>query len=607
MQTPLPGGEPPSDPLDDDPTLVWTADAPTDEELCGLAPDPDTDPPDGPDAWLADLAGPVRDELPDTLRRPPRPTVFAAGFLPRDLRGDSGTGSGFGAGEPLDRLEPGAALSGFAGDAWERGLGRLTDDGLIGLLTGWRRLVSWATAGELAAVTELTERRRGEAAAGSDSAGSDSAVFTHLPDELATALTLTHRSANTLLSLACGAARLPRTRAALATGQIDPARATVIVDELSALDDAQAAAIEAAIIGAAPAQTTGQLRAAVRRAVLAVDPAAAERRRRQAQREARIEVWTETSGTAALAGRDLPPADVLAADKRIDALARQLKADGAPGPLDLLRAQVYTALLLGQPIGSLRPGGGGNAGASSRRIPGAKFRPEAARGPGLTGTAGWGYSALAGSVNLTMPLATWLGGAGAPGEVAGFGPVDGETCRALGAALAADRSGSRPGGAAGSRPGGAADRTGNRWCLTLTDAAGRPVAHGCARRPPTGAGWALTVKLTALSPGSCPPHEPGSARYHPSRRLRHLVETRHRTCSFRGCRRAAARCDLDHTIPHHLGGATCRCNLAPLCRRHHQAKQAEGWRLDQPEPGILVWTLPHGRRYRVEPPAYPVP
>jgi hypothetical protein len=84
-----------------------------------------------------------------------------------------------------------------------------------------------------------------------------------------------------------------------------------------------------------------------------------------------------------------------------------------------------------------------------------------------------------------------------------------------------------------------------------------------------------------------------------------LIEVRHRTCSFRGCRRAAERCDLDHTIPHHLGGATCRCNLAPLCRRHHQAKQAQGWRLDQPQPGVLLWTLPHGRRYQVEPDLYP--
>ena len=350
MPTPLSGGEPPAEPPDGFPEPPWAGDPPTDEELCGLVPDPDTDPPGGEEVWLADLAGPVREEWLDARQPSARPTVFPAGFLPRGERGSSGISSGFGSGEPLDTLEPGPVLSGFSATAWERGLGQLTDDELIGVLIAWRRLTSWATAGELAAVTELTERRRGQAAAGG---GGD--LVTYLPDELAVALTLTKRSANTALNFACGLARLPRTRAALASGQIDPPRAWVIVDEVCALDDAQAAAAEEAVIGQAPAQTTGQLRAAVRRAVLAIDPAAADRPRTKAQREARVEVWTETSGTAALAGRDLPPADVLAADKRVDALARRLRADGAPGPLDLLRAQVYTALLLGRPIESLLP------------------------------------------------------------------------------------------------------------------------------------------------------------------------------------------------------------------------------------------------------------
>jgi hypothetical protein len=46
-------------------------------------------------------------------------------------------------------------------------------------------------------------------------------------------------------------------------------------------------------------------------------------------------------------------------------------------------------------------------------------------------------------------------------------------------------------------------------------------------------------------------------------------------------------------------------NVWPLCRRHHRAKQAQGWRLEQPEPGVMVWMLPYGRSYRVQPPAYP--
>jgi hypothetical protein len=88
--------------------------------------------------------------------------------------------------------------------------------------------------------------------------------------------------------------------------------------------------------------------------------------------------------------------------------------------------------------------------------------------------------------------------------------------------------------------------------------------------------------------------------------LHHVVKTRQRTCSFPGCRRAARRCHDDHTLPHDQGGRSCECNLAPLCMRHHQAKQSRGWRLDQPAPGVLVWQLPHGRRYTVTPGLYPI-
>jgi hypothetical protein len=46
-------------------------------------------------------------------------------------------------------------------------------------------------------------------------------------------------------------------------------------------------------------------------------------------------------------------------------------------------------------------------------------------------------------------------------------------------------------------------------------------------------------------------------------------------------------------------------NLAPLCRRHHQAKQTRGWTLEQPQPGVLVWTTPSGRSYTTCPTTYP--
>jgi hypothetical protein len=202
-----------------------------------------------------------------------------------------------------------------------------------------------------------------------------------------------------------------------------------------------------------------------------------------------------------------------------------------------------------------------------------------------------GLAALAGTVNLTMPALTWLGLSDVPGEAGGFGALDAGTCRDLTTALAASPA--------------------TRWCVTLVSPDGRPTAHGCARAGPGPPGngdpaaWLATVKITPIEAGVCE-HRRESAGYQPSSTLRHVIKIRSRRCGFPGCRRPAVGCDDDHTIPYDKGGRTCECNLHPLCRRHHQAKQAPGWRLDQPEPGTLIWTLPSGRRYTVTPEPYPV-
>jgi hypothetical protein len=91
--------------------------------------------------------------------------------------------------------------------------------------------------------------------------------------------------------------------------------------------------------------------------VLAADPAAAIRRRKAAQRDARVEAWAEQAGTAALAGRELSPAGVAVADRNIDATARWLKDHGATGTLASLRAEVFLALLSGRSPAALLPPG----------------------------------------------------------------------------------------------------------------------------------------------------------------------------------------------------------------------------------------------------------
>ena len=68
-------------------------------------------------------------------------------------------------------------------------------------------------------------------------------------------------------------------------------------------------------------------------------------------------------------------------------------------------------------------------------------------------------------------------------------------------------------------------------------------------------------------------------------------------CVFPICTRPARQCDHDHRVPRARGGETCDCNIAPLCRRHHRLKTHGGWRYTLVEPGVWVWSDPHGQQF----------
>ena len=566
---------------------------------------------------------------------------------------DPAAGVPFADGGWADGLAPDPVLATLVDLVQRDGLGKLDDDQLTGVLQAAGRLAAWSAAAKLTAVSALAARRE---AAGRVSG--DWRPFEHADDEIAVALTLTRRSAGRLLDLALELDRLPLTRAALAKGLIDERRAEVIAEELSGLDDAGAAAVEKLIIGAAPRLTTGQLRALARSAVLSADPKAARRRKEKALADARVEMFPETAGTAALAGRDLPPAAVLAADKHLTALAQAMKAAGQPGTLDILRAWAYLHLLSGKPAATLlhtaqhnptpghatpgdaapgtpggTPGGAagvppGSAGGGPHSEPpggtgplGVPGGPDAgtnfpaAPGSQTSGAPGPGPDGLRGTVNLTMPLSAWLGWTEAPGDVPGYGPIDAEDSRTLASLLA---------------------RPGNRWCVTLTDPAGHPVAHACARHGPGGntrragpgpggpaqraspatpvpglhggpatpvPGWLRALTFTTLATTGCT-HPRQSRGYQPSASLRHLICIRNPTCTGPGCRRAATRCDLDHVTPYDQGGRTCECNLHPACRHNHHTKQVPGWTVTSPAPGTLTWTTPGNRTHTTTPAQY---
>jgi hypothetical protein len=78
-------------------------------------------------------------------------------------------------------------------------------------------------------------------------------------------------------------------------------------------------------------------------------------------------------------------------------------------------------------------------------------------------------------------------------------------------------------------------------------------------------------------------------------RLKERIALRDLGCVFPWCTRPArTACDHDHAIPHDAGGPTCTCNIAPLCRHHHRLKTHTPWRYRLLEPGVYLWTSPHG-------------
>ena len=125
-------------------------------------------------------------------------------------------------------------------------------------------------------------------------------------------------------------------------------------------------------------------------------------------------------------GRELPPAEVLAADQRITAWAHELRQAGLEGSMDELRARAYLDLLLGK-----------------------DSRPRAEDGTAQGGVTPAGF---AGRGTLTVPVATMAGLADRPGELGGIGPIDPWLARNLAEAAARNPK--------------------TTWCVTVTDEPG---------------------------------------------------------------------------------------------------------------------------------------
>ena len=250
------------------------------------------------------------------------------------------------AGRVAESLPPSPDLAGWLATTSPK---ELESGALPGVAASFRRLASWAQAGELAAVAEIASRSAAaDAKIGVDDEGRPAWVPDEATAQVSLALAMTRNGASWWTDLATTLTwRLAATGAALAAGHIDLSRARVIAEATGVLDDDTARAVEATVLPGAGDQTTSHLRAALRRAVIAADPEGAEQRRKEAERKARVILYPDEEGTASLTGQNLPGTRAAAAIARISALAQALKASGAGGGIDLLRAQVFIGLLLG--------------------------------------------------------------------------------------------------------------------------------------------------------------------------------------------------------------------------------------------------------------------
>ncbi len=478
---------------------------------------------------------------------------------------------------------------------------RTADDvALVEAVALTQRLTSWLHRHAATLAAELSHRDSmnpvWSAAAGGPPAVSDVAG-----DELAMRLACSRRAGRTLVREGrayCGP--LVATGDALARGELTPGQARHLVDRLEQVALPVAIEVEDRVLPGAERRTPSQWRADVERALLTVDPADAAARCTRARRGRHVDHPRPLPDGMAGMWAVLPATDALRIDGVLDSAARSARSAGDPRTLDQLRADGLTDLVVrdillpgpaaestttadpltaGSTADLLTAGATVSAtnadlltaglltagpttadlAVASPTAAGPTTSSPTAASPTTSSSRETGCAEAAGQqtsrrrtrptfrVNVTVGLSTLLGQDDLPAEVAGFGPVDAVTARAL-----------------------AEDAV---WRRLVTD-------------PLSGA--VLDV---------------GRTSYRPPAALAEHVRARDGICARPGCSTPAHACDLGHTVEFNGPdqGTTSAGNLGPLCRRDHRLKTEGGHRLAQISPGEYVWISAAGLRYRVLP------
>ncbi|NMH76036.1 HNH endonuclease signature motif containing protein [Pseudonocardia xinjiangensis] len=413
----------------------------------------------------------------------------------------------------------------------------------------WEKVIAWAQARQFAEIAQFVAAAEAAPAAGLTAAQAVESAQA----EVGMMLRLSPGGT----AWRVGEARqlveeFPDTFASLATGAITLPKARIIAEACTDLDPVAAAAVEQKVLPRAPQQITGQLRAALRRAVLRADSEAVARRRERKRRERAVVLYPERDGMATLSAT-LAAAEAVGVFAVLDQHARGC-GSADERPMAARRADALVDLVLRE------TGFCSTAAATACSADGltgdessAPSAPGSDRLPGLAPEGGVPTvtNKVSIQIRVTVPLDTLRGVSEEPGELAGYGPIPADHARQL----AADPD--------------------SVWRRLVTD-------------PLSGALL-----------------DYGTTRYRPPPHLTEHVIARHQYCQGPGCRVPANRCDLDHNVPFDPvagEGPTSAANLGPKCRPHHRLKGMPGWSVSQYPDGSILWTTPSGHTYRVEPP-----
>ena len=279
----------------------------------------------------------------------------------------------------------------------------VSDCALVDMIGAYDRLISWAQAGQVAAIAELTRRpmflphRDRDERDELRSAGAQVAAELRLAPSTGEDRALTARRLVEQFSATLGVLR---------EGAIDYRRAAMITDVADRRDVATALTVEERVLPRAGTRTLGQHRRAIERAILEVDPATAEERHRVLDAGRRIEFWPGDEGM----GHALVtmPADGMALFRStLDAAAQAMKSAMDDGrTMDQLRVDALIEL-------SRRSLAAGRLGGCVDGIP---LSSAQGRRP---------------HIQVTVPFSTLIGIDDHPGELTGYGPIPASVARRL--------------------------------------------------------------------------------------------------------------------------------------------------------------------------------